>query len=76
MTTIGRDIARHSLYPDSYIPRRVSLWAYWGERVRGAFEDVRGHLWFWALVLAAFVWLVYHFVHWALTVPGATRLGQ
>ena len=74
MTTIGRQTAHHSLYPDSYIPRRVSLWAYLGERVRGAFDDVKGHYWFWALVLCAFTWLTYIFVRWALTVDGAMRI--
>lgn len=76
MTTVGRRTARHELYPSDYIPKRVTQWQLFREWCGGMYLDCVTHWWFWGLVVSAFVWLSYIFAKWAVSVPGAMRIGQ
>jgi hypothetical protein len=77
MNYMGRNAAHHALYPNgSYTPKRVTLWAYVGERIRGAFDDLKGHWWFWTVVSIPSGYVVGHIVWWAVRQDWAMRIGQ
>ena len=65
----------HSQLPAPLLARRVSQWTLFREWLGGVYDDIHGHLWFWAVCLAAFVWLAYVVVKWAVAVPSAMRIG-
>jgi hypothetical protein len=75
MNTIGRNIAHHQLYPNSsYVPRRAGVGQVFREIGSDLWAFLGSKMWFWGVAIAAFTWLAYHFVRWAMAVPGTMRI--